>query len=43
MIVLNKAKLPIKIWMDQESLGLQSGAIDQAINLANHPFTEKWV
>jgi hypothetical protein len=41
MIVLGTEKLPIKIWADQEDLAIQSGAIDQATNLANHPLVEK--
>jgi tRNA-splicing ligase RtcB len=46
MLVINDKQeraLPIKIWSDEQEIALQSGAIDQARNLARHPLVEKWV
>jgi len=38
-----RANLPIKAWLSAEELEDQSLAVEQAINLANHPLAEKWV
>jgi len=43
MVTINKNKIPIKIWAEQEDIINFSNAIDQASNLANHPLCQKWV
>lgn len=43
MVIINKNKIPIKIWAEQEDIVHFSNAIDQASNLANHPLCQKWV
>lgn len=39
MKVINTERIPIKIWTDS----IEDGALEQAKNLANLPFTQKWV
>ncbi len=39
MKVISTEKLPIKLWLDD----IESGALEQAKNLANLPFAFKWV
>ena len=39
--VLNKARVPIKIWSDLSTV--ESAALDQLTNTANLPFVFKWV
>jgi tRNA-splicing ligase RtcB len=39
MKVIDTEKLPIKLWLED----IEDGALAQAKNLANHPFTFKWV
>ena len=39
MNVINSEKLPIKIWSEL----VEDGAIEQAKNLANLPFAQKWI
>jgi tRNA-splicing ligase RtcB (3'-phosphate/5'-hydroxy nucleic acid ligase) len=39
MKVVATEKLPIKMWLED----IESGALAQAKNLANHPFTFRWV
>jgi tRNA-splicing ligase RtcB len=39
MKVIDTEKVPIKLWLDD----IEDGALAQAKNLANHPFTFKWV
>lgn len=39
MKVINTEKKPIKLWLDN----IEDGALEQARNLANLPFTYKWV
>ena len=35
MYEMTKGKIPIKMWIEPHEV--ESGAIDQALNLANHP------
>jgi len=39
MKVNTDGKLPIKMWTDN----VETGAMEQAVNLANHPFAYRWV
>src|SRR3990167_9892748 len=39
MQVINTERIPIKNWAEN----IESGALEQAINLANLPFAQKWV
>jgi len=39
MKIINTEKLPIKMWLEE----IEDGALNQAKNLANLPFTFKWV
>jgi tRNA-splicing ligase RtcB len=39
MKVIDTEKVPIKLWLED----IEEGALAQAKNLANHPFTFKWV
>lgn len=39
MKVIDTEKLPIKLWLDD----IEDGALEQAKNLANHPFAVKWI
>lgn len=41
--IINTEKLPIKIWATKEDLVGYEEAITQAVNLANHPLSRKWV
>ena len=43
MIIVKKAKLPLKIWAEAKDLVGYDEAIAQAINLANHPLARQWI
>lgn len=43
MIVIEKGRLPVKVWAESTDLVGYDEAIDQAIDLANHPLARKWI
>lgn len=43
MIVINRGKLPIKVWAQAKDLVGYDEAIAQAVDLANHPLAREWV
>ena len=43
MITINKGKLPIKVWAEESDLAGYDNALEQAINLSNHPIARKWI
>ncbi|MBI2591858.1 RtcB family protein [Candidatus Saccharibacteria bacterium] len=43
MVIVNKGKLPVKIWADPSDLKGYDEAIAQAVDLANHPLARQWI
>jgi len=43
MIIINKGKLPIKVWAEKSDLVGYDNALDQAVDLSSHPIAKKWI
>lgn len=43
MIIIEKGRLPIKVWAEETDLVGYNDAISQAVDLANHPLARRWI